>query len=100
MPRAFGNDERVAAEYDGDVVMPAREPSAFVMIETEFAFEVFIGPLSAPALHHRSNQFLLRHALWERAQEVVGRFSVIVTPLDQEPQRLVVDESKPWNDAT
>ena len=36
MPRAFGDDERVAAEDDRDVMMPTGEPSAFVVIEAEF----------------------------------------------------------------
>jgi hypothetical protein len=34
-PHTFGDDEHVAAESDGDVMMPAREPSALEVVETE-----------------------------------------------------------------
>jgi len=35
MPRAFGDDERVAAEDDRDVVVPAGEPWLAQVIEPE-----------------------------------------------------------------
>src|SRR5215211_5519838 len=56
-PHAFRNNERVAAEHDGDMVMPAFEAAAFVMVQPEFALEVFIRALGAPALHHQSNEW-------------------------------------------
>jgi hypothetical protein len=34
-PHAFGDDERVAAEDDGDVVMPADEGASLEVIEPE-----------------------------------------------------------------
>jgi hypothetical protein len=49
MPRAFGDDERVAAECDRDVVMPAGESTPSVVVESEFTFEVFVGAAGTPA---------------------------------------------------
>ena len=49
-PRAFGDDERVAGEYDGDVVVPTGETPALVVVEAEFTFEILIGALDLPAV--------------------------------------------------
>ena len=35
MPHTFGDNERVAAEDDGDVVVPAREGAAFEVVEPD-----------------------------------------------------------------
>ena len=35
MPHTFGNDERVAAQDDRDVMVPAGKPAAFVVVEAE-----------------------------------------------------------------
>src|SRR5262245_4666236 len=90
MPRAFGDDERVAAENDRDVMMPARIPSALVVIQPEFTLEVFIGALRSPALHDSSDDLLLGHAPRKRTEEVVGGLVLPVAPLDQEPERLAL----------
>ena len=56
MPHTFSDDERVAAKDDGDVVMPTGEPPAFVVIETELAFQILICPLGSPALHDKADE--------------------------------------------
>src|SRR5512134_2364171 len=61
-PRAFGNDERVAAENDRDMVVPAWKPSSLVVIDAELSFEVLIDPLRPPSLHHDSQELSLGHA--------------------------------------
>jgi hypothetical protein len=40
MPHTFGNDERVAAQDDQDVTMPAGKPPAFVVVEPKLVFEI------------------------------------------------------------
>src|SRR5207253_11219596 len=40
-PHAFSDDEREAAEHDGDVVVPTGEAPPFVVVESELAFQVF-----------------------------------------------------------
>ena len=37
MPHTFGDDERVAAKDDGDMVVPTGESSTLVVIESELA---------------------------------------------------------------
>jgi hypothetical protein len=34
-PHVFGNNERVAAQSHGDVVMPAGEATAFIMVQAD-----------------------------------------------------------------
>jgi hypothetical protein len=44
-PHAFSDDERVAAEGDGDVVVPAGEASSFEVVEPDLALQVFVDTL-------------------------------------------------------
>src|SRR5690606_16872469 len=50
MPGMLGDDEGVAGQHHGDVVVPAREASSFVVVEPQLALEIFIAALDAPAL--------------------------------------------------
>src|SRR5262245_20999724 len=61
-PHAFGNDEREAAQHDGDVVMPTGVSPTLVVIESQFAFEVFVYALGAPPLHDEANKLLFGHS--------------------------------------
>src|SRR5688500_9316960 len=90
MPHAFPDDERVAAKDDRDMMVPAREASALKVVEAELALEVLIRSLRSPALHHDTDERLLRSRPRCRAEEVVGRFVLAVAPLDEEPQGLAV----------
>ena len=65
MPHSFGNDERVAAENDTDVVMPPRERAPLEVIEAQLAFELLVEALSAPSLLEDSDDLLLRHPFVE-----------------------------------
>src|SRR5215510_5072196 len=58
-PHTLGDDERVAAEGDRDMMVPTWESSAFEMVEPKLALEVFVHPLGTPALHDQANQLLL-----------------------------------------
>src|SRR6266536_2775441 len=49
MPRAFGDDERVAAKNDGDVMVPSGKRASLEVVEPELAFEVFIRTFGSPA---------------------------------------------------
>ena len=56
MPILLREDERIAAENDGNVMVPARESSAFIVIEAQFSFQVLVGALDSPTLHHQTDQ--------------------------------------------
>jgi hypothetical protein len=90
MPHTFGDDERIAAQDNRDVVMPTGKASAFEVIEAELALEVFVGTFSSPALHDDFDQLLLVPPCRQRRQEVVGWFGLAIAPLDQEPQRFAL----------
>jgi len=66
MPRAFGDDERVAAQDDGDMVMPAGEASPLEVVETELALEVFVRAFGSPALHDDADELLSADG-WRRS---------------------------------
>ena len=85
MPHAFRDDERVAAEGDGNVVVPAREAPSLEMVETEFALEVLVDAFGPPPLHHDAYELPLRHSLGESRERVVGGFVLPVAPLDEQP---------------
>ena len=65
MPHALGDEERVAAQSDGDVVVPALEAAAFVVVEAEFALQVLVAAFDAPALHGDADEFLQRGGVGE-----------------------------------
>jgi hypothetical protein len=85
-PHTFSNDERVAAQGDRDVVVPAREAAAFVVVQPELALEVFVDALGSPALHHQADELLLGSALWQGDEKVIGRFGLTVSPLNEQPE--------------
>src|SRR5256885_13169432 len=90
MPHTFGNDERVAAQNDRDVMVPARKPPAFVVIESEFVLEILVRALDAPALHHAPHQLLLRRSSRQGAEEAVGRRVFFFFLFDPAPPRLTL----------
>src|SRR6266536_776561 len=87
---AFGDDERVAAEGDGDVVVPAREASSFEVVEAELALQILVDTLGAPSLHDEPDELSLGDGLGQRREEVVGRLLLAVAPLDEEPLGLAL----------
>src|SRR5271166_4694337 len=50
MPQTLAGHERIAAEDDGDVVMPTAEGPSLIVVEPELSLEVFVDALGAPAL--------------------------------------------------
>ena len=90
MPHTFGNDERVAAQDDRDVMVPAGKPAAFVVIKTEFVLEILVRAFDAPPLHHSPHELFLGEASWKRAEEAVGRGRFVVAPFDQQPHGLAL----------
>jgi hypothetical protein len=64
--RTFSDDERVAAEHDGDVVVPVGESSTFVVVEAELALEILVGALDAPAFLDRSEESTERNLARQR----------------------------------
>ena len=85
MPHTFGDDERVAAEDDRDVMMPAGKPTAFVVVEAELVVEILVRAFDPPALHHTAHQLFLRRTTRQRAEETVRGGVLVVTPFDQQP---------------
>lgn len=90
MPHTFGDDERVAAKDDRDVMVPAGKPPAFVVVESQLVLEILVGPFNSPALHHLSHQLLLRLSPRLRAEEAVRRLGFVVAPFNQQPDRFAL----------
>nr|WP_157758912.1 hypothetical protein [Cystobacter fuscus] len=86
MPHAFGDDERVAAKGDGDVVVPTREAAALVVVEPELSLQILVDTLGSPALHDEANELLLCHAARHGDKEVVGWIGLFLAPLDEQPE--------------
>src|SRR6266542_5239008 len=82
---AFSDDERVAAEGDGDVVVPAREASAFEVVEPELSLQILVDALGAPSLHDEPYELPLGDVRGQCREEVVGRLTLAVAPLDEKP---------------
>src|SRR5580693_6719840 len=91
MPQAFAEDEGIAAEDDGDVVMPAAEGRAFVVIQSKLALEILIHALGAPAFLGDPDELLAARRFAHPRERVVRRGLLALGPLDQEPVLTAVD---------
>src|SRR5512132_1775601 len=89
MLHTFGNDEREAAEDDGDVVMPSSVRTSLEMIETELALQLFIDALRAPTLLGDAHDLLLAQPTWQRRKDELCRFILAFGPFHHEPYGLV-----------
>src|SRR6202044_1028300 len=73
MPQALAEDERVAAEDDGNVMIPAAEGPPFVVIQPQLAFEVLVHSLGAPAFLRDPHELLSTRRLAHPRDRVVRR---------------------------
>src|SRR5512147_1277095 len=88
----LGHDEGVAAQHDGNVMMPALKASAFEVVEPQLPFHFLVRFLGSVALLEQTDDPLLRHLAvhtQRRQGEVRGRL-LAVAPLDDQPLRLAV----------
>ena len=88
--RTFSDDERVAAEHDGDVVMPAGKSSTFVVVQAELALEILVGALDAPAIFYRSYESAQRGLARQRREIELRGCGLTVGPFDDEPDILAL----------
>src|SRR5580704_3394974 len=95
MPRTFGDDERVAAEDDGDMMVPAGERAALEVVEPELPLELLVRVLGPPALLDGSDDPLLAHAARQRRQGEVRRLRLPRRPLEHQPDGLVLRRVDP-----
>src|SRR5271155_4019781 len=72
MPQALAGHERIAAEDDGDVVMPSTEGASLVVVEAELSLEVFVDALGAPAFLGDPHELLPTGGLAQPCERVVG----------------------------
>ena len=84
MPHTLRDDEGVAADRDGNVVMPTGETSPLEVVEPELALHLLVDALSAVALLEEAHKLLLAHLATQRGEREVRRFSFTVGPLDEE----------------
>src|SRR5580692_1166886 len=85
MPQALAGHERIAAEDDGDVVMPTAEGASLVVVEPQLSLEVLVDALGAPAFLGDPHELLSTGRLAQPRQGVVGRRFLAVRPLDEQP---------------
>src|SRR5262245_39617293 len=87
---ALGDHEGEAAEHDGNVMMPTGEGAALEVVEAEFALQVLVHALGSPALLEDAHDLLLAHLVWQRAERKLGRLSLVLGPLDDQPKGLSI----------
>lgn len=89
-PHTFADDERIAAQDDRDVVIPAWKGAPFVGVEPELAFELLVGAFGTPSLLDRTSDVLLAHPSRERRERELRRTTPSFGPLDDEPHGLPI----------
>ena len=86
MPHTLDNDEGVAAQGDGDVMIPPWERAALEMVEAELSLELLVDHLGSPPLLDDPDDLLLGHAAWERRESEFRWLCFTVEPLHDEPE--------------
>ena len=89
-PHTLGNDERVAAKYDGDVVMPAWKGAPLEVVEAELSLEFLVGSLGSPSFLKDAHDLLLRHASRKTCKGKLRRPGFALGPLHDEPQGFAI----------
>ncbi len=87
---AFGYDEGETAEYDRDVMVPASERAAFVVVQTKLTLGVLIDALGSPPFLHTAHKLPPSHRFRQRRDGVLARLIFVVGPLDQQPHRFAL----------
>src|SRR6185295_6149882 len=87
-PHPLSDDKGVAADDDGNVVVPSRKGAAFEVVEPELAFEVFVHALRSPSFLDDANDLLVAHAMQQGGEVELGGCVFLRRPLDHQPHRL------------
>ena len=92
----FGDDEREAAEHDGNVMIPAGPATSLIVVEAEFAFQVFVRTLCSITLFEPSDEPASTDAIGQVGQVELARRGLPVEPLDDEPERVAIAAITHW----
>ncbi len=92
MPHTLGDNERVAAEDDRNVVMPPRKRAALIMVQAELVLELLVSLLGPPALLEDTDNLLLAHPTWQRCQREFRRLRFSLRPFNEQPLGLSLIE--------
>src|SRR5258705_850702 len=85
MFKTFGQQETVGCNAQGGVMMKATPAPSLVVAQAEFLFKLLIVPLNAPAHFGAIDQIYQRGISGQRRQPILGGFSLILWPFDQQP---------------
>ena len=73
-------------------MVPASKGAAFEVVESELSFEVFVHPLSSPALLDDADELLVAHPTRQRREVELGTSAFLRQPLDDQPHRLALGD--------
>src|SRR5438445_12508960 len=85
MFKTFRQQETVGCNTQGGVMMKATPAPSLVLAQAEFLFTLLIVPLNAPAHLGAIDQSCQRGISGQRRQPILGGFSLILWPFDQQP---------------
>src|SRR6266478_6368171 len=85
MFKTFRQQETVGCNAQGGVMMKATPAPSLVVAQAEFLFKLLIVPLNAPAHLGAIDQIYQRGISGQRRQPILGGFSLILWPFDQQP---------------
>ena len=86
----FAGDERVAAEHDGHVMLPAAVAATFEVIEAELSLQIFEDAFGSPALLECADEMFEWRVLRETGEIKLRWLGATVLPFDHEPNDFAV----------
>src|SRR5688500_13933604 len=90
MPHTLGDNERVAAEDDRNVVMPPRKRAALIMVQAGLVLQLLVSLLGPPALLEDTDNLLLAHSTRQRCQREFRRLRFPLRPFNDQPLGLSI----------
>jgi len=79
-----------ANQHDGDMVVPAAEGAAFVVIESQFSLGVLVHALGAPSLLDPPDELTPGHGCRQRGRGEVGWSRFTIGPFHDQPDHLAL----------
>src|SRR5262249_54988292 len=84
MAKLLGDDECVATEREGDVMVPPAPASAFEVVEPQLALHVLVHALGAPTLLEDADHLLGAELAGNDHEREVRRLGLALGPLDDQ----------------
>jgi hypothetical protein len=81
----FGHQEPIGRDAEGSVMVKTTPASSFIVSQPEFLLQFLVVALDDPTMLGEAHQIWKLQVFGQSGKPVLGRFSFLAGPLDEEP---------------